>query len=95
MPPPVGHRPGIAHMPQVPPATNVLTGPAVSAATAPSAQPDVTKPLFPSAGQVKHYLLCATLFSLNARLLLSNEVSIGVWVKTDRYIEDFTQKSFN
>ncbi|XP_067471910.1 BUB3-interacting and GLEBS motif-containing protein ZNF207-like isoform X1 [Thunnus thynnus] len=52
MPPPVAHRPGITHMAQVPPAANVLTRPVVPAATAPSAQPDVTKPLFPSAGQM-------------------------------------------
>ncbi|XP_074512988.1 BUB3-interacting and GLEBS motif-containing protein ZNF207-like isoform X2 [Sebastes fasciatus] len=51
MPPPMGHRPGIPHMAQVPSAVNVLTRPAVPAATAPSAQPDVTKPLFPIAGQ--------------------------------------------
>ncbi|XP_059204663.1 BUB3-interacting and GLEBS motif-containing protein ZNF207a isoform X2 [Centropristis striata] len=51
MPPPVGHRPGITHMAQVPPAANVLTRPAVVAATVPSVQPDVTKPLFPIAGQ--------------------------------------------
>ncbi|XP_069005332.1 BUB3-interacting and GLEBS motif-containing protein ZNF207-like isoform X2 [Embiotoca jacksoni] len=51
IPPPVGHRPGLTHMPQVPPAASVLTRPAVAAATVPSAQPDVTKPLFPSAGQ--------------------------------------------
>lgn len=53
MPPPVGHRPGITHMAQVPPAANMLTRPAIPAASAPSAQPDVTKPLFPIAGQVK------------------------------------------
>ncbi|XP_031728144.1 BUB3-interacting and GLEBS motif-containing protein ZNF207-like isoform X1 [Anarrhichthys ocellatus] len=51
MPPPVGHRPGLPHMAQVPSAANVLTRPAVPAAAAPSAQPDVTKPLFPIAGQ--------------------------------------------
>uniref|UniRef100_A0A8C4IT13 Zinc finger protein 207 n=1 Tax=Dicentrarchus labrax TaxID=13489 RepID=A0A8C4IT13_DICLA len=51
MPPPVGHRPGITHMAQVPPAANVLTRPAVPAATAPSVHTDVTKPLFPIAGQ--------------------------------------------
>uniref|UniRef100_A0A671X427 Zinc finger protein 207 n=1 Tax=Sparus aurata TaxID=8175 RepID=A0A671X427_SPAAU len=51
MPPPVAHRPGITHMAQVPPAANMLTRPAVPAATVPSAQPDVTKPLFPIAGQ--------------------------------------------
>lgn len=53
MPPPVGHRTGIAHLAQVPPAANMLTRPVVPAATVPSAQPDVTKPLFPSAGQVQ------------------------------------------
>ncbi|XP_031168558.1 BUB3-interacting and GLEBS motif-containing protein ZNF207 isoform X3 [Sander lucioperca] len=52
MPPPVGHRPGITHMAQVPPAANMLTRPAVTAATVPSGQPDVTKPLFPIAGQM-------------------------------------------
>ncbi|XP_078125482.1 BUB3-interacting and GLEBS motif-containing protein ZNF207-like isoform X1 [Sander vitreus] len=51
MPPPVGHRPGITHMAQVPPAANMLTRPAVTAATVHSGQPDVTKPLFPIAGQ--------------------------------------------
>ncbi|XP_071386801.1 BUB3-interacting and GLEBS motif-containing protein ZNF207a isoform X1 [Centroberyx affinis] len=53
MPPPVGHRPGMTHMAQGPPAAgpNMLTRPAMPAATAPSAQPAVTKPLFPSAGQ--------------------------------------------
>ncbi|KAM7386751.1 hypothetical protein PAMA_009395 [Pampus argenteus] len=52
MPPPVAHRPGITHMAQVSPSANVLTRPVVPAATAPSAQPDVTTPLFPSAGQM-------------------------------------------
>ncbi|KAM8723856.1 BUB3-interacting and GLEBS motif-containing protein ZNF207-like isoform 1-T2 [Acanthopagrus schlegelii] len=52
MPPPVAHRPGMTHMAQVPPAANMLTRPAVPAATVPSAQPDVTKPLFPIAGQM-------------------------------------------
>ncbi|XP_029912955.1 BUB3-interacting and GLEBS motif-containing protein ZNF207 isoform X3 [Myripristis murdjan] len=54
IPPPVGHRPGMAHMAQAPPAAgpNMLTRPAMPAATAPSAQPAVTKPLFPSAGQM-------------------------------------------
>ncbi|XP_068574834.1 BUB3-interacting and GLEBS motif-containing protein ZNF207-like isoform X2 [Cebidichthys violaceus] len=51
MPPPVGLRPVLPHMAHVPSAANVLTRPAVPAATAPSAQPDVTKPLFPIAGQ--------------------------------------------
>ncbi|XP_041634405.1 BUB3-interacting and GLEBS motif-containing protein ZNF207-like isoform X2 [Cheilinus undulatus] len=51
MPPPVAHRPGITHMAQVAAASNVLTRPTVSAISAPSAQPDVTKPLFPIAGQ--------------------------------------------
>ncbi|XP_028268419.1 BUB3-interacting and GLEBS motif-containing protein ZNF207-like isoform X2 [Parambassis ranga] len=49
--PPLGHRPGITHMPQVSPVASVLARPMVPAATAPSAQPDVTKPLFPIAGQ--------------------------------------------
>lgn len=53
MPPPVAHRPGITHMAQVPPSANMLTRPVVPAAAVPSAQPDVTKPLFPSAGQVE------------------------------------------
>ncbi|XP_004071536.1 BUB3-interacting and GLEBS motif-containing protein ZNF207 [Oryzias latipes] len=48
--PSVSHRPGITHMPQVP-SVNVLTRPAVPAVVTPSAQPDITKPLFPSAGQ--------------------------------------------
>uniref|UniRef100_A0A3P9HBD6 Zinc finger protein 207, a n=1 Tax=Oryzias latipes TaxID=8090 RepID=A0A3P9HBD6_ORYLA len=48
--PSVSHRPGITHMPQVP-SVNVLTRPAVPAVITPSAQPDITKPLFPSAGQ--------------------------------------------
>ncbi|KAK1877257.1 BUB3-interacting and GLEBS motif-containing protein ZNF207 [Dissostichus eleginoides] len=48
--PPVGHRPGITHMSQVPPAANVLTRPAVPAA--PPAQPGLSKPLFPIAGQM-------------------------------------------
>ncbi|XP_034084729.1 BUB3-interacting and GLEBS motif-containing protein ZNF207-like [Gymnodraco acuticeps] len=49
--PPVGHRPGITHMAQVPPAANVLTRPAVPAAP-PPAQPGLSKPLFPIAGQM-------------------------------------------
>ncbi|KAF6721529.1 BUB3-interacting and GLEBS motif-containing protein ZNF207 [Oryzias melastigma] len=48
--PPVSHRPGITHMPQVP-AVNVLSRPAVPAVITSSAQPDIAKPLFPSAGQ--------------------------------------------
>uniref|UniRef100_A0A3Q3J2F1 C2H2-type domain-containing protein n=1 Tax=Monopterus albus TaxID=43700 RepID=A0A3Q3J2F1_MONAL len=51
MPPPLGHRPGITHMAQVPSAANVLTRPVVPVATGPSVQPDITKPLFPIAGQ--------------------------------------------
>uniref|UniRef100_A0A8D3AME6 Zinc finger protein 207 n=1 Tax=Scophthalmus maximus TaxID=52904 RepID=A0A8D3AME6_SCOMX len=50
--PPVGHHPGITHMAQLPPAANMLTRPAIPAVSAPAAQPDVTKPLFPSAGQM-------------------------------------------
>ncbi|KAM9746364.1 BUB3-interacting and GLEBS motif-containing protein ZNF207-like [Menidia menidia] len=48
IPPPVGHRPGITHMPQASPATSILTRPAASA---PAAHTDITKPLFPSTGQ--------------------------------------------
>uniref|UniRef100_UPI0037E8AB92 BUB3-interacting and GLEBS motif-containing protein ZNF207-like isoform X2 n=1 Tax=Semicossyphus pulcher TaxID=241346 RepID=UPI0037E8AB92 len=51
MPPPVAHRPGLTHMAQVAPVANLLSRPVLPAATAPSAQPDVTKPLFPIAGQ--------------------------------------------
>ncbi|XP_041858615.1 BUB3-interacting and GLEBS motif-containing protein ZNF207-like isoform X2 [Melanotaenia boesemani] len=56
IPPPVCHRPGITHMPQVPPAASILTRPAAPLASAPSAQPDITKPLFPSAGQSQQVL---------------------------------------
>uniref|UniRef100_W5N8H1 Zinc finger protein 207, b n=1 Tax=Lepisosteus oculatus TaxID=7918 RepID=W5N8H1_LEPOC len=54
MPPPVGPRPGMSHMAQAPPVTapGVLNRPAMPAATAPAPQPTVTKPLFPSAGQM-------------------------------------------
>uniref|UniRef100_A0A8C9TW90 Zinc finger protein 207 n=1 Tax=Scleropages formosus TaxID=113540 RepID=A0A8C9TW90_SCLFO len=54
MPPPVGHRPGMSHMTQVPPVTTpgILSQPAMTAATTPAPQPAVTKPLFPSAGQM-------------------------------------------
>ncbi|MFT7804102.1 BUB3-interacting and GLEBS motif-containing protein ZNF207-like isoform X1 [Arapaima gigas] len=54
MPPPVGHRPGMSHMAPVPPVTTpgVLSQPAMTAATTPAPQPAVTKPLFPSAGQM-------------------------------------------
>ncbi|XP_063327767.1 BUB3-interacting and GLEBS motif-containing protein ZNF207-like isoform X1 [Pelmatolapia mariae] len=50
IPPPMGTRPAITHMPQLPPAAGMLPRPAVPAG--PSVQPDVTKPLFPSAGQM-------------------------------------------
>ncbi|XP_056143869.1 BUB3-interacting and GLEBS motif-containing protein ZNF207-like isoform X1 [Lampris incognitus] len=53
IPPPVGHRPGMTHVAQGPPTVGptMLTRPAIPVATAPSSQPAVTKPLFPSAGQ--------------------------------------------
>ncbi|XP_034566570.1 BUB3-interacting and GLEBS motif-containing protein ZNF207a isoform X3 [Notolabrus celidotus] len=51
MPPPVAHRTSLTHMAQVAPAANMLTRPSLPAASPPSAQPDVTKPLFPIAGQ--------------------------------------------
>ncbi|KAG5280038.1 hypothetical protein AALO_G00084250 [Alosa alosa] len=54
MPPPVAHRPGMPHMAQGPPSAvpGMLNRPAMPTATASSAQPAVTKPLFPSAGQM-------------------------------------------
>ncbi|XP_033894457.2 BUB3-interacting and GLEBS motif-containing protein ZNF207-like isoform X1 [Acipenser ruthenus] len=54
MPPPVGPRPGMPLMGQGPPVTaqGLLSRPAQSVATAPNPQPPVTKPLFPSAGQM-------------------------------------------
>ncbi|XP_034751252.1 BUB3-interacting and GLEBS motif-containing protein ZNF207-like isoform X3 [Etheostoma cragini] len=60
MPPPVGHCPGITHMAQVPSAANILTRPAVPASTAPSSQPDVTKPLFPIGGQMGSRVACTS-----------------------------------
>lgn len=77
LPPPVGHRPAITQMAQVPPA-NVLTRPAVPAATAPSAQPDVTKPLFPIAGQVNVW--CSHLPLLTAFSSLMGQ-SITCWLR--------------
>ncbi|KAL2101258.1 hypothetical protein ACEWY4_003019 [Coilia grayii] len=55
MPPPVAHRPGMPHMAQGPPsaAPGMLNRPAMPTATASSATPPVTKPLFPSAGQAQ------------------------------------------
>uniref|UniRef100_A0A8C1SUA4 Zinc finger protein 207, a n=1 Tax=Cyprinus carpio TaxID=7962 RepID=A0A8C1SUA4_CYPCA len=50
IPPPMGHHPGMPHMAQAPPTT---TRPAVPATTVPTPQPSVSKPLFPSAGQVQ------------------------------------------
>ncbi|XP_051572482.1 BUB3-interacting and GLEBS motif-containing protein ZNF207-like isoform X2 [Myxocyprinus asiaticus] len=50
MPPPMGHHPGMPHMAQVPPTT---TRPAVPAVALSAPQPGVSKPLFPSAGQVQ------------------------------------------
>lgn len=49
IPPPMGHHPGIPHMAQAPPTT---TRPAMPATTVSTPQPSVSKPLFPSAGQV-------------------------------------------
>ncbi|XP_016424736.1 BUB3-interacting and GLEBS motif-containing protein ZNF207-like isoform X2 [Sinocyclocheilus rhinocerous] len=50
LPPHMGHHPGILHMAQAPPTT---TRPAVPATTVSTPQPSVSKPLFPSAGQVQ------------------------------------------
>lgn len=54
MPPPMGHRPGMSHMPQAPASTTsgMIPRAAAPAATVAAPQPAVTKPLFPSAGQV-------------------------------------------
>lgn len=50
IPPPMGHHHlGIPHMAQAPPTTR----PAVPVTTVPTPQPSVSKPLFPSAGQVQ------------------------------------------
>ncbi|OXB64853.1 hypothetical protein ASZ78_006591, partial [Callipepla squamata] len=55
MPPPVGPRPGMPPMTQAQPAAapGILNRPPAPAASAPTPQPPVTKPLFPSAGQVR------------------------------------------
>lgn len=45
----MGHHPGIPHMAQAPPTT---TRPAMPATAVSTPQPSVSKPLFPSAGQV-------------------------------------------
>lgn len=61
MPPPMGHRPGMSHMPQAPASTTsgMIPRAATPAATVAAPQPAVTKPLFPSAGQVwPHFSLC-------------------------------------
>ncbi|KAK2829195.1 hypothetical protein Q7C36_017185 [Tachysurus vachellii] len=54
MPPPMGHRPGMSHMPQAPASatSGMMPRAATPAATVASPQPAVTKPLFPSAGQM-------------------------------------------
>ncbi|XP_051571383.1 BUB3-interacting and GLEBS motif-containing protein ZNF207a isoform X2 [Myxocyprinus asiaticus] len=49
MHPPMGPHPGLPHMAQAPPTTR----PALPAVTVPTPQPGVSKPLFPSAGQVQ------------------------------------------
>lgn len=56
MPPPVGPRPGMPPMTQAQPVTapGILNRPPAPAASAPAPQPPVTKPLFPSAGQVRY-----------------------------------------
>ncbi|XP_028674699.1 BUB3-interacting and GLEBS motif-containing protein ZNF207b isoform X1 [Erpetoichthys calabaricus] len=54
MPPPVGPRPGLPHIAQAPPVTApaMLNGPALPVVTVSNPQPPITKPLFPSAGQM-------------------------------------------
>lgn len=55
MPPPVGPRPGMPPMTQAQPVTapGILNRPSAPVVAAPAPQSPVTKPLFPSAGQVK------------------------------------------
>ncbi|XP_039194967.1 BUB3-interacting and GLEBS motif-containing protein ZNF207 isoform X9 [Crotalus tigris] len=55
MPPPVGPRPGMPPMTQAQPVTSpgVLNRPPAPVIAAPTPQPPVTKPLFPSAGQAQ------------------------------------------
>uniref|UniRef100_K7GGS3 Zinc finger protein 207 n=1 Tax=Pelodiscus sinensis TaxID=13735 RepID=K7GGS3_PELSI len=55
MPPPVGPRPGMPPMTQAQPVTapGILNRPPAPAVAAPTPQPPVTKPLFPSAGQAQ------------------------------------------
>lgn len=64
MPPPMGHRPGMNHMPQAPASatSGMIPRAATPAATVAAPQTAVTKPLFPSAGQVwSHFcaIFCA------------------------------------
>lgn len=58
MPPPVGPRPGLPPMTQAQQVTTqgVLNRPPAPVIAVPTPQPPVTKPLFPSAGQVSFQL---------------------------------------
>lgn len=63
----MGHHPGIPHMAQAPPAA---TRPAVPATTVSTPQTNVSKPLFPSAGQV-----CSPMFFFNDLKCTMNSIS--------------------
>lgn len=58
MPPPIGHRPSMNHMPQAPASTTsgMIPRVATPVVTVAAQQTAVTKPLFPSAGQVWTHL---------------------------------------
>ena len=75
MPPPVGPRPGMPPMTQAQPVTapGILNRPPAPAASAPTPQPPVTKPLFPSAGQVR-YLVVWSLLVHSSNLHCVNSV---------------------
>ncbi|XP_025902509.1 BUB3-interacting and GLEBS motif-containing protein ZNF207 isoform X1 [Nothoprocta perdicaria] len=71
MPPPVGPRPGMPPMTQAQPvaAPGILNRPPAPAASAPTPQPPVTKPLFPSAGQMGTPVTSSSTASSNSESL--------------------------
>uniref|UniRef100_A0A8B9P0D3 Zinc finger protein 207 n=1 Tax=Apteryx owenii TaxID=8824 RepID=A0A8B9P0D3_APTOW len=71
MPPPVGPRPGMPPMTQAQPVTapGILNRPPAPAASAPTPQPPVTKPLFPSAGQMGTPVTSSSTASSNSESL--------------------------
>uniref|UniRef100_A0A674HVY4 Zinc finger protein 207 n=1 Tax=Taeniopygia guttata TaxID=59729 RepID=A0A674HVY4_TAEGU len=70
-PPPVGPRPGMPPMTQAQPVTapGILNRPPAPAAAAPTPQPPVTKPLFPSAGQMGTPVTSSSAASSNSESL--------------------------